>query len=280
MTSSHHATGPKRSAPKVILITGASSGIGQQSALDLIREGHIVYGAARRVEAMAPLIEAGGHTLALDVTEDASMVAAVQQVIEAEGRIDVLINNAGYATYGAVEDIPMETGRRQLEVNIMGLARMTQLVLPHMRAQQAGRILNISSIGGTIHTPLGAWYHGTKFFVEGFTNALRLEVEDKGIQMVLIAPGLIDTGFSEVLTKELTRNEKEPAYKPLYDGLRNADAQAQSAPGTVSKAISKAISARHPKTIYRAGKYANLLYVLRRLLPHRVFDKMVLSMVK
>ncbi|NIY78930.1 SDR family NAD(P)-dependent oxidoreductase [Celeribacter sp. HF31] len=280
MTTSHHATGPKRSAPKVILITGASSGIGQQSALDLIREGHIVYGAARRVEAMAPLIEAGGHTLALDVTEDASMVAAVQQVIEAEGRIDVLINNAGYATYGAVEDIPMETGRRQLEVNIMGLARMTQLVLPHMRAQQAGRILNISSIGGTIHTPLGAWYHGTKFFVEGFTNALRLEVEDKGIQMVLIAPGLIDTGFSEVLTKELTRNEKEPAYKPLYDGLRNADAQAQSAPGTVSKAISKAISARHPKTIYRAGKYANLLYVLRRLLPHRVFDKMVLSMVK
>ncbi|NVK46703.1 MAG: SDR family NAD(P)-dependent oxidoreductase [Rhodobacteraceae bacterium] len=280
MTTSHHATGPKGSAPKVILITGASSGIGQQSALDLIREGHIVYGAARRVEAMAPLIEAGGHTLALDVTEDASMVAAVQQVIEAEGRIDVLINNAGYATYGAVEDIPMETGRRQLEVNIMGLARMTQLVLPHMREQQAGRILNISSIGGTIHTPLGAWYHGTKFFVEGFTNALRLEVEDKGIQMVLIAPGLIDTGFSEVLTKELTRNEKEPAYKPLYDGLRNADAQSQSAPGTVSKAISKAISARHPKTIYRAGKYANLLYVLRRLLPHRVFDKMVLSMVK
>jgi NADP-dependent 3-hydroxy acid dehydrogenase YdfG len=266
--------------PKVILITGASSGIGLQTALDLLQQGHIVYGCARRIEMMEPIRAAGGHVLALDVSDDDSMCDAVDEVIHSEGRIDVLVNNAGFATYGAVEDISMDTARHQLEVNILGLARMTQLVLPNMRKQKSGRIVNISSIGGTIHTPLGAWYHGTKFFVEGFTNTMRLEVEDKGIYMVLIAPGLIDTGFSAVLSKELDHNEKERAYKPLYDGLRGASAVPGSSPAVISAAISKAISDVKPKTIYRAGKYSKLLYVLRRLLPHRMFDRMMLSMLK
>lgn len=265
---------------KVILITGASSGIGMQTALDLLKEGHIVYAGARRTEAMRSIYEAGGKVLPLDVTDDASMTSVVNEMIQTELRIDVLVNNAGYATYGAVEDIPMEAGRRQLEVNIMGLARMTQLVLPHMRKHGSGRIINISSVGGTIHTPLGAWYHGTKFFVEGFTNAMRLEVADKGIEMILVAPGFIDTGFTDVLNKELDRNEKEPAYKPIYDALRHAGSAAGSPPSVISKTISKAISDPKPKTIYRAGKYSKLLYLLRRTLPHRMFDKTMLSMLK
>ncbi|ATG47199.1 short-chain dehydrogenase/reductase [Celeribacter ethanolicus] len=266
--------------PKVILVTGASSGIGLQTALDLLKQGHIVYGCARRIERMEPIRAAGGHVLALDVSDDDSMCDAVDELLYSEGRIDVLINNAGFATYGAVEDISMDTARHQIEVNILGPARMTQLVLPQMRKQKSGRIINISSIGGTIHTPLGAWYHGTKFFVEGFTNAMRLEVEDKGIFMVLIAPGFIDTGFSGVLAKELDRNEKAPAYKPLYDALRHTNATPGSPPSVISKVISRAISDVKPKTVYRAGKYSKLLYLLRRTLPHRMFDGMMLSMLK
>ncbi|TNE64953.1 oxidoreductase [Celeribacter ethanolicus] len=266
--------------PKVILVTGASSGIGLQTALDLLKQGHIVYGCARRIERMEPIRAAGGHVLALDVSDDDSMCDAVDELLYSEGRIDVLINNAGFATYGAVEDISMDTARHQIEVNILGPARMTQLVLPQMRKQKSGRIINISSIGGTIHTPLGAWYHGTKFFVEGFTNAMRLEVEDKGIFMVLIAPGFIDTGFSGVLAKELDRNEKAPAYKPLYDALRHTNATPGSPPSVISEVISRAISDVKPKTVYRAGKYSKLLYLLRRTLPHRMFDGMMLSMLK
>ena len=264
----------------VVLITGASSGIGLRTAIDLANAGYTVYGGARRVDPMQPIVEAGGSALALDVTDDASMQAAVDLVIEQEGRIDVLVNNAGYGLYGAVEDIPMDDARRQIETNIIGLARMTQLVLPHMRAQESGRVINLSSIGGTIHTPLGAWYHGTKWFVEGFTNSLRLEVEDKGILPILIAPGLIDTGFGNVVGELVQRFSGEGAYKTLANKLANATEVKMSEPQVISDAIRRAIQDRKPKTIYRAGKYARLLPTLRRILPHRWFDKVVMMAVR
>ena len=270
---------------KVILITGASSGIGLKTATDLAQAGYIVYGGARRVDPMQPIVDAGGHALQLDVTDDASMQAAVDTVLEQEGRIDVLVNNAGYGLYGAVEDIPMDVARKQIETNIFGLARMTQLVLPGMRERGEGRIINISSIGGTIHTPMGAWYHGTKWFVEGFTNTMRLELNGTGVEMVVIAPGIIDTGFSDVLSEQITRNSGDGPYKDIVGKMISA-AQAEnpmlkgSDPKVISDAIRHGIEDRKPRTIYRAGKFSVLFYVMRRLLPYRWFDTMMLSALR
>lgn len=266
--------------PKVILITGASSGIGLRTAIDLAKAGHRVYGGARRTEPMRPIVDADGRALELDVTDDASMQAAVRTVLDAEGRIDVLVNNAGYGLYGAVEDIAIETARRQVETNVVGLARMTQLVMPAMRAQGSGRIINISSIGGTIHTPLGAWYHGTKFFVEGFTNTMRLEAAPFGIEMILVAPGLIDTGFNAIVGSGVAQNSGRGAYAGIAGRLAKASVPGGSDPKVISEAIRRAVEDHRPKTIYRAGKYGRLLPWLRRVLPARWFDAMIMGAVR
>jgi NAD(P)-dependent dehydrogenase (short-subunit alcohol dehydrogenase family) len=159
---------PNQQQP-VALVTGASSGMGQDFALRLLAEGYTVYGAARRIERMADLASAGCNVIALDVTDDASIVAAMGQIVRERGRIDVLINNAGYSQFGALEDVPMDEGRRQLETNLIGPARLIQLCLPHMRSQRYGRIFNISSIGGKLGTPLGGWYHASKYALEGYS---------------------------------------------------------------------------------------------------------------
>jgi NAD(P)-dependent dehydrogenase (short-subunit alcohol dehydrogenase family) len=188
----------------VALITGASSGMGKDFALRLIAEGYVVYGAARRVERMDDIVAAGGTALAMDVTDDA-MVAAVDQVIREQGQIDVLINNAGYGQLGALEDVPIEEGRRQMEVNLIGAARLTQLCLSHMRARRSGKIFNISSIDGKFAIPLGGWYHASKFALEGFSDALRNEVCPIGIDVIVIEPGGIETAWSAIATKVVER---------------------------------------------------------------------------
>src|SRR5690349_11235995 len=152
---------------KVALVTGASSGIGEATALKLQALGYTTYAAARRVQRMEHLTKSGIRPLAMDVTDEESMQSGIKQILAEQGRIDVLVNNAGYGSYGALEDVPMSEARNQFEVNVFGLARLTQLVLPHMRRQRHGRIINVSSIGGRIHEPLGDWYHATKFAVEG-----------------------------------------------------------------------------------------------------------------
>ena len=156
--------------PGVVLITGASSGIGEAIALLLQQHGHVVYAGARRTDRMAALAEQGISTHALDVTDDASTSAMIQTIIDEQGRIDTLINNAGYGSYGSVEDVPISEGRSQFDVNLFGLARLTQLVIPHMRAAGRGRIINMASMGGHFGEPLGAWYHATKFAVEGLSD--------------------------------------------------------------------------------------------------------------
>lgn len=161
---------------KVVLITGASSGIGKETAKLLIKDGYIVYGAARRLDKMNDLKELGVTLLEMDVTNDNSMVRGIQKIIETEHRIDVLVNNAGYGSFGALEDVPISEAKYQFDVNIFGLARLTQLTLPHMRKQQSGKIVNISSMGGKFGEPHGAWYHATKFAVEGLSDSLRMEL--------------------------------------------------------------------------------------------------------
>ncbi len=272
-------------AKKIILVTGASSGMGKDAALQLIKEGHTVYGAARRVEKMQDLIAAGGHALEMDVTDEAQVVAAVKKVVAEQDRIDVLINNAGYAVYGAAEDVPLEDARRQFEVNIFGLARITQEVLPHMRQQKSGKIINISSMGGKIYTPLGAWYHATKHALEGWSDCLRLELAPLNIDVVVIEPGIITTEFGDVMMQPMLDRSAGGPYDKLAQAVARATKgsyeQGGSSPTSViTNLISDAVSSSKPKTRYAAGKFAKPMLFLRRWLSDRMFDRVIMSQVK
>jgi NAD(P)-dependent dehydrogenase (short-subunit alcohol dehydrogenase family) len=243
-----------------------------------------VYAVARRVERMAALERAGVHTFAMDVTDDASMVAGVERVIAETGRIDVLVNNAGYGSYGAVEDVPIEEARRQFEVNVFGLARLTQLVIPHMRVAGSGRIVNISSIGGKFYEPLGAWYHATKFAVEGFSDSLRVELAPFGIDVVLIEPGPIRTEWNEISRESLTETSRGGAYEEMAQSVRAVLERADtsrlmsSGPDVVARKIVKAATARNPRARYPVGRNAGTILRARRLLPDAAFDRIVSRM--
>jgi NAD(P)-dependent dehydrogenase (short-subunit alcohol dehydrogenase family) len=222
-----------KTVKRVALVTGASSGMGMDFALRLLAEGYIVYGAARRVERMAAIESAGGQTVALDVTDDASIVSCVERVLREQGRIDVLINNAGYGQFGAAEDVPVSEGRRQMETNLIGPARLIQLCLPHMRARRFGKIFNISSIGGKLATPLGSWYHASKHALEGFSDSLRNEVRSFGIDVIVIEPGAIDSEWSAIALDEAERYSGRGAYSGLVSRFRSsqvANRQPMSAP--------------------------------------------------
>src|ERR1700712_5218897 len=183
---------------KVILVTGASAGMGKEFAKELLKDGHIVYGAARRTEKMEDIRQLGVKVLEMDVTDEQSMIKGVDTIIKAEGKIDVLVNNAGFGSYGPLEDVPIEDARYQLEVNVFGAARLIQLVLPSMRKHHWGRIINISSVGGKITTPFGGWYHASKFALEGMSDTLRKEVEPFGIDVVVIEPGGVKSDWASI----------------------------------------------------------------------------------
>jgi NAD(P)-dependent dehydrogenase (short-subunit alcohol dehydrogenase family) len=262
---------------KVVLVTGASSGIGKATALRLLHDGHKVYGAARRVDRMQDIVEAGGHALQLDVTAPGLVNARVQQILLESGHIDVVVNNAGYAVYGAVENVELDEARRQFEVNLFGVAAVTQAVLPPMRKQGRGAIVNVSSMGGKVYTPLGAWYHASKHALEGWSDCLRLELEPFGIDVILIEPGLIATEFSEVLHEPLLDRSAGGPYesvaRAVAKGARSTGRKGgASSPSVVADLISKAIVAEKPKTRYAGGKYAKLLMWIRKWLGDRFFD--------
>lgn len=261
----------------VALVTGASSGIGEVTARRLRGAGFEVYAAARRVERMAGLEPDGVRVLGMDVTDDASMESGVSRILDEQGRIDVLVNNAGYGSYGAVEDVPIDEARRQFEVNLFGMARLIQLVLPTMRAQRSGRIVNISSIGAVIYEPFGAWYHATKFAVEGFSDSLRVELAPFGIHVVIVRPAGILTEWNTISRESLRETSRGGAYAERAEGaartLERADTPMMSSkPDVVAKSIVKAATARRPKPRYASGKGARLVPASRRLLPDRVFD--------
>ena len=263
---------------EIAIVTGASSGIGEATAHTLLKSGYTVYAAARRVERMQGLAAAGAKLLQLDVTDEASMLAAVQRVLsDTGGRVDVLVNNAGYGSYGALEDVPLAEARRQMEVNVFGLARMTQLVLPAMRAHKSGTIVNISSIAGKVSMPLSAWYHTTKFAVEGLSDCLRMEVKPFGIRVVIIEPGAIATEFAGPATEGMEKASGHTAYagqaKRLLRLFRTFKTAAP--PQVVADAILKAVRSKNPKTRYVMGGGARPILALRKLLPDKGFDKVM-----
>jgi NADP-dependent 3-hydroxy acid dehydrogenase YdfG len=270
-------------ASEAVLITGCSSGIGHATAELLAEKGWTVYATARRTESIEDLAQRGCKTLALDVTDEASMKAAVDAVTEAEGAVGVLINNAGYSQSGAVESVPVDQVRRQFETNVFGLLRMCQLVLPGMRAQRSGKIVNISSMGGRLVFPGGGAYHATKYAVEALSDAMRFEVRGFGIDVILIEPGLIVTNFGEVAAGSVDEVGDGDAYGEFNRSVAKLTAEAYkgpmaklgAGPEAVAGVIAKAISARRPKSRYLITASARLLVGQRRLSTDRLWDRMM-----
>jgi short-subunit dehydrogenase len=268
---------------KVILITGASAGMGKEFAKSLLGDGYIVYGAARRVDKMEDIRLLGVKVLEMDVTDDASMVSGIDTIIKTEGRIDVLINNAGFGSYGAIEDVPIADAKYQLDVNVFGAARLMQLVLPYMRKQHSGKIINISSVGGKITMPLGGWYHASKFALEALSDSLRNEAAQFGIDVVVIEPGGVKSEWSGIAISNLRKISGQTAYQSLVnsfaEGFVKADTNSAE-PGVIVNLVKKAIEAKKPKTRYSGGYMAKLLLFMRKVLPDRTFDKMLMSQLK
>jgi NAD(P)-dependent dehydrogenase (short-subunit alcohol dehydrogenase family) len=270
------------STQKVALVTGASAGIGKAIVRRLLADGWVVYGAARRMDHMADIRSEGARVLAMDVTDDASMSAAVKQLLDAEGRIDALVNNAGYGSYGAIEDVPLDEARRQFEVNVFGVARMCQLVLSAMRAAGSGTIVNITSMGGRIWMPIGGWYHATKHALEVLSAALRVEVRPFGVNVVVVQPGAIKSEWADIAADNLDKTGRDSVYQatigPMARALRNYDKAA--GPEVVAQAVSRAVSSARPKRRYATPLDAKALIFLHWLLPDALFERLLKAALK
>lgn len=263
---------------QVVLVTGASSGIGEATAIRLRQRGFIVYAAARRTARMRHLLGLGIHVLALDVTDDVSLKQGVQTIMHQQKRLDILINNAGFGTYGAIEEVPLAAGRRQFDVNVFGAVRLIQLVLPIMRRQHSGRIINTSSIAGKVYEPLSGWYMGTKHALEGISDSLRTEVAPFGIDVVLIEPGATNSQWAGIAKQALLRDSGNGAYQKLAREVAaqlDLFAKLGSAPTTIADLMERAATARRPRTRYVGGFGSKTALLSRRLLSDRQFDAAV-----
>jgi len=267
-----------------VLITGCSSGIGWATAEYLAAAGWNVYATARRIEDIDSLQERGCKLLPLDVTEEGSTREAVAQVERAEGAVGILINNAGYSQSGAIEEVPLDQARKQFETNVFGLVRMCQLVLPGMRRQHFGRIVNLSSMGGKLTFPGGGFYHGTKHAVEAISDALRFEVGGFGVDVMVIEPGLIRTGFSEVAIGSIGDTSDSGPYANFNSAVAGATRNAYEkgplamlggGPRTVARVIERAVSSSRPRSRYKVDTAGRLLMWMRSLLPDRAWDTLL-----
>ena len=276
-------------SPDPVLITGCSSGIGEATALMLVRAGHTVYATARRPETLADLEIAGARILALDVTDEESMVAAVKAVEDEHGSVGTLVNNAGYGEYGPVEETDMARVRTMFETNVFGLSRLTQLVLPGMRRAGRGRVVNISSMGGRIVFPAGGYYHASKYAVEAISDALRVEVKPFGIDVVVVEPGLIRTGFegrvNEGIASDAGLTSGQSAYAELLAKSEKATTENYSTrlavgPDSVAKVVLKAVEVDRPRTRYVVTPAAKAMIALRKLGGDRVWDTFVRAQFK
>ncbi len=270
---------------KAALVTGCSSGIGRATAERLAGAGWTVYATARKVDSLSDLEAKGCRTLALDVTDEDSMAAGVRTIEEAEGAVGVLVNNAGYSQSGAIETLTAEQIRRQYETNVFGLIRMSQLVLPGMRRQRFGKIVNVSSMGANFTFPGGGLYHSTKYAVEAISEAMRFEVKGFGVDVVVLQPGIIKTGFSDTAVSSIGEDSGEADGDP-YRRFNRAVAKATAevyeggpvarlggGPETVAAAVEKAITAEKPKARYRVTASAHLLTGQRALMSDGLWDR-------
>ena len=270
---------------KVALVTGASSGMGKEIAKALLKDRFTVIVAARGVDKMSDLKEMGAHPLRIDMADQASIQTTVDEIIKTYDGVDVLVNNAGFGCYGTVEETPIDDARYQFEVNLFGLARLTQLLLPKMREKGAGKIVNITSMGGKIYTPLGAWYHASKHALEGWSDCLRLELAAFGIDVVIIEPGIIETGFGGVLMEPMLQRSGGGPYAQLAKNVANATENSYkrgggSPPKVIANIVVKAVNSQKPKTRYVAGKLAQPLMFVRKWFGDRIFDWVVMSAAK
>lgn len=270
----------------VILITGASSGIGYEAARMLSEQGHKIYGAARRTERMESLRSYGVTPLALDVTSDASAEDVINHIIQKEGRIDVLVNNAGYGELGPIETTSLQDAQRQLDVNVIGLARMTKLVLPHMRKQGSGRIVNVASIAGRITFGFAGWYNASKYAVEALSDATRMEVEPYGIDVVIIEPGGVYSNWGRIAAEQLRKASGETTYEKKAGRMANVFEMMYgrnpfNLMTSATKAachVCKAATSRHPKTRYAFGVGNASMRFLHTVLPDRWFDAIITTL--
>lgn len=255
--------------------------MGKEIAKQLLADGYIVYAAARRVEQMQDLAQLGAFVVKLDITKEQDINDLIATIQQQHQGVDYLINNAGFGNYGAMEDTKIEDARYQFEVNLFGLAGLTKAVLPYMRAKRNGKIVNITSMGGKIYTPLGTWYHASKHALEGWSDCLRLELAEFGIDVIIVEPGIIETDFAKTMIEPMLQRSGNTAYAGMAKRMdaatsKNYQKGKGSPPTVVSMVVSKALKASRPKTRYAVGKYAKEMIFLRTYLGDRLFDKIIM----
>ncbi len=269
----------KNTTQKVILITGASSGFGFDAAKLLKDKGAIVYGVARREDKLKELSEYGINTYKLDVTDYIESERVVNEIIKKEGRIDVLINNAGYGELGPIEVVSIENAKKQMEVNVFALANMCKLVIPSMRENRSGRIINISSVAGRVSTYYGGWYNVSKFSVEALTDSLRLDLKRFGISVTAIEPGPFKTNWGNIAYKNILESTKGTIYEE--DGIQVANFYKKGYskknliiqdPTKVSKKIVKVSLKKHIRARYLVGNFTGFMVYGSKLIPTKLLD--------
>lgn len=268
---------------KTAIVTGASAGIGKATAKRLHQQGYEVFAGARRVEKMQDLAAIGVHVHALDVTDQNSNQVFVTDVLAQSSTIDVIVNSAGYSAQGALEDVSPEEAKRQFDVNVFGLMNLTQLVLPTMRHQRAGKVINISSIGGQIYSPLGGWYYASKHALEALSDTLRMEVKRFGIDVIIVEPSGTKTEWGGIATQKLLdQTPTDSAYRDIVDlyAKNSGFSNFSTTPDTIADLILKAITARKPRTRYLPDFTAKLLVFAARKLPYKALDRMMFRSLK
>lgn len=268
---------------KTVLITGASSGIGKETAIYLAENGYKIYAGARRIDRMQELIRYGIVPISLDVSNQISMEDCIEKIIREQDSIDILINNAGSGYYGALEDMSIEDAKYQFDVNVFGVARLIQLVLPNMRKNSYGKIVNISSVGGKVTLPMDSWYHASKFALEGLSDVLRKEVKSFGIDVIVIEPGGTKSEMTNLGTEYLNRTSGNTAYSNLAKSVSKMYQEmmkSASDPIVIAKLIKNGIESKSPRTRYSGANGAKMMLFLRRILSDKMFDKMVMSQMK
>lgn len=255
---------------KVVLITGGSSGIGKETALKLLEKGYTVCAAARSVDKMRDIEKAGGYIFNMDLTDQAQIQDTAGRIIERFGRVDILVNNAGYGMFGAVEEVNAEDARRQFDVNLFGPIKLAAEIIPYMRSQGGGRIINVSSMGGRMYTPLGGWYYSSKYALEGISDSMRAELKPFDIKVILIEPGMINSPWYDIMGDNMERSVKTDVYRnqiKAYSALVSRLRMRLTPPEKVARSIVRAASAGRPRARYTVGLFAKPLIWFYRLSP-------------